>query len=60
MRLLVKGLKYWDHSFPAYKLNQKSSHPENMCDIFFEKAKDHGGTMNRASVYVEAAVHRVL
>ena len=38
-RLLAKGLKYWDHSFPAYKLNRKNNHPENMCDIFFLKSK---------------------
>ena len=30
-----------------------------MCDIVFEKAKGHGGTVNRTSVYVEAEVRRV-
>ena len=31
-----------------------------MCDIVFEKAKGHGGTVNRTSVYGEAAVRWVL
>ena len=31
-----------------------------MCDIVFEKAKGRGRTVNRASVYAEAAVRRVL
>ena len=31
-----------------------------MCDIAFEKAKGRGGTVNRMSVYSEAAVQRVL
>ena len=31
-----------------------------MCDIGFEKAKGHGGTVNKTSVYSEAAVRRVL
>ena len=31
-----------------------------MCDIIFEKAKGHGRKVNRASVYAEAAVRRVL
>ena len=31
-----------------------------MCDIVFDKAKGRGGTVNRTSVYAEAAVHRVL
>ena len=39
---------------------EKNTQPENMCDIVFEKAKGRGRTVNRASVYVEAAVRRVL
>ena len=31
-----------------------------MCGIVFEKEKGHGGTVNRTSVYAEAAVQRVL
>ena len=31
-----------------------------MCNIVFEKAKGRGWTVNRASVYAEAAVQRVL
>ena len=31
-----------------------------MCDITFEKARGLGGTVNRTSVYGEAAVRRVL
>ena len=46
--------------FPTYKLSRKNTQPENMCDIIFEKAKGHGRKVNRASVYAEAAVRRVL
>ena len=46
--------------FPAYKLNRKNTHPENIQDIVFEKVKGHGGTVNRTSVYAEAAVRKVL
>ena len=31
-----------------------------MCDIVFKKTKGCGGTVNRTSVYAEAAVRRVL
>ena len=31
-----------------------------MCDIVFGEAKCRGGTVNRTSVYAEAAVQRVL
>ena len=31
-----------------------------MCDIIFEKTEGRGGTVNRKSVYAEAAVQRVL
>ena len=31
-----------------------------MCDIIFEKTKGSGGTVNRTSVYAEAAVRMVL
>ena len=42
--------------FPVYKLSRENTQPENMCDIVFEKAKVHGGTVNRTSDYAEAAV----
>ena len=31
-----------------------------MCDIIFEKAKGRGRTVDRASVYAEAAVRKLL
>ena len=31
-----------------------------MCDIVFEETKGRGGTVNRTSVYAEAAFRRVL
>ena len=31
-----------------------------MCDIVFEKAEGRSGTVNRMSVYAEAAVQKVL
>ena len=31
-----------------------------MCDIVFQKAKGHVGTVNRASVYAKAAARRFL
>ena len=31
-----------------------------MCDIIFQKVKGRGRTVNRASVYAEAALRRVL
>ena len=40
---------------PKKILSQKK-----MCDIVFEKAKGRGRKVNRASVYAEAAVRRVL
>ena len=46
--------------FPAYKLNLRNAQPKNMWDIVFENTKDLGGTVNRANVYAEAAVLRVL
>ena len=56
-RLLGKDLKKLSSFlFPAYKLIQKNIQVENMCDIVFEKTKDGGGTVNRTSVYGEAAV----
>ena len=44
----------------VYKLSRESTHPENMCDIVFEKTKGGDGTVSRASVYAEAAVEKVL
>ena len=46
--------------FQIYKLSRENTQPENMCDIVFEKTKGRGGTVNRTSVYPEAAVRRVL
>ena len=46
--------------FVTYKLSRKNTQPENICDIVFEKTKDRGRTVNRASVCAEAAVRRVL
>ena len=31
-----------------------------MCGIVFEKTKGRGGTVNRTSVYAEAAIQRIL
>ena len=45
--------------FPAYKLNRKHTQPERICDIVFEKAKGHGGTLDRTNVHAEAAVQRI-
>ena len=60
-RVLAKSLKYWAHSCSQpKKLNRKNTQPEIMCDIFFEKAKGQGGTVNITSVYAEAAVRSVL
>ena len=42
--------------FPTYKLSRKNTQPENMYDIIFEKTKDRGRKVNRASVYAEVAV----
>ena len=44
----------------VFKSSQENTQPENMCNIVFEKAKDCGGTVNRTSVYLEAAVRMVL
>ena len=33
--------------------------PENLCDIILEKVKGCGKTVNKPSVYTEAAVRRV-
>ena len=39
--------------FLVYKLSRENTHPENICDIAFEKAKARGGTVNRTSDYGE-------
>ena len=44
----------------VYKLTRENTQLENMCDIFFEKAKGRGVTVNKTSVYAEAAIQRVL
>ena len=46
--------------FPAYKLNWENTQSEYMSDNVFKKAKGRGGTVNRTSLYTEAAVQRVL
>ena len=46
--------------FQVYKLTRENTQPKNMCDIFFEKAKGRGETVNRTSVYAQAAIERVL
>ena len=45
---------------PSLQMKSKNTQPENMCNIVFEKAKGCGRTVNRASVYAEAAVRKVL
>ena len=45
---------------PKYKLSRKNTRLEKMCDIVFEQAKDRGRKVNRASIYAEAAVRKVL
>ena len=45
--------------FAANKLSGKNTQPE-ICDIVFEKVKGRGRTVNRTSVYAEAAVRKVL
>ena len=42
-----------------YKLTLDDTHPENMCDIIFEKAQGCAGKVNRTSVYAEPAIRRV-
>ena len=44
----------------GYKLNRENTQPENMRDSIFGKVKDSGGTVNRTSVYTEAAGRRIL
>ena len=46
--------------FPVYNLNWENTQSEYMSDNVFEKAKGRGGTVNRTSLYAEAAVRRVL
>ena len=41
-------------------MKSKNTQPENMCNIVFEKEKGCGRTVNRVSVYAEAAVRKVL
>ena len=42
--------------FQVYKLSRENTQPENMRDVVFEKTKGRSGTVNRTSVYAEAAV----
>ena len=41
--------------FQVYKLSRKSTQPENMCGIIFEKVKGGGKAVNGTGVYSEAA-----
>ena len=53
-------MKYWPYSsskFQAYKLSRENTQLEN---IVFEKVKGSDGTVNRMSVYAEAAVRKAL
>ena len=45
---------------PVYKLSQKNTQPESICDIVFNKAKGRGGKVNKTSVYAEAVVRRIV
>ena len=45
---------------PNLQMKPKKYSARKMCDIVFEKAKSRGRKINRASVYAEAAVRRVL
>ena len=45
---------------PNLQIKPKNTQPEKMCNIIFEKAKGSSRKVNRASVYVEATVRRVL
>ena len=47
-------------SVPNLQTKLKKYSARNICDIVFEKAKGCGGTVNRASVYADAAVRKVL
>ena len=61
-RLLASGFGFLVLSsllLPVYKLSRENTHPENICDIDFEKAKDRGGTVNRISFYADAVIRRV-
>ena len=44
---------------PVYELSQENTQPDNMWDIGFEKAESNGGTVNKTSIYAEAAIQRV-
>ena len=44
----------------VFELGRENTQPENVFDIVFKKAKDCGGTVNRTSVFAEAAVRRAL
>ena len=46
--------------FLTYKSSRRNTQSEKMCDIAFEKEKGRGRKVNRASVYAEAAIRRVL
>ena len=42
--------------FSNYKVTRGSTHPVNMRDIVFERAKGRGVTVNRMAQYVETVV----
>ena len=61
--LLLRGdIKNWNIEItlvPSLQIrpeNIESNHPENICDIVFEKAKGLGGKVDTISDYVEAVV----
>ena len=45
--------------FQVCKLSRENTQSENICEIVFEKTKGRGRTVNRTSIYAEAAVRRV-
>ena len=45
---------------PVYKLSRENVQSEKMYETVFEKGKVCGGTVNRTSVYAEAAGRKVL
>ena len=46
--------------FAVFKLIRENTQLENMCDIVFKGTAGRGGAVNRAGIYAETAVRRVL
>ena len=55
-KLMAKVFEMLSSLVCCLQVNQKNTHPENMC----EKAKCRGGTINRTSVYAQVAAQTVL